>query len=297
MSNILIIGGEGYIGSHLSFFLKNRGLSVATYGNRQTDYNTLSPEFIQSFEYIILLAGHSSVACCIGDLKSPWNNNVRNFSNLVEKTKISQKIIYASSSSVYGNKGGKVFNENDLSLSFVNNYDLTKISLDLLAQKYISAGKNIIGLRFGTVNGGSTIIRRDLMINSMVYSAKTTGVINVNNKTITRPILSIRDLVRAVYSIVNRRYQFQCGVYNLASFNSTVGEISKLVKEKTGVEIIDRGDFGGIYDFETNTNRFKISYNFEYEDTVETIIDNVIDCYYNKNPKIVTRNEYYNYDG
>lgn len=297
MPNILIIGGEGYIGSHLTPYLRSKGLSVDTYGDRQTDYNTLSLEVIQSYEYIILLAGHSSVACCNGDLKSPWNNNVRNFSNLVEKTNFSQKIIYASSSSVYGNKGGKVFNENDLSLSFVNNYDLTKISLDLLAQKYISAGKNIIGLRFGTVNGGSTIIRRDLMINSMVYSAKTTGVINVNNKTVTRPILSIRDLVRAVYSIVNRRYQFKCGVYNLASFNSTVEEISKLVKEKTAVEIIDKGDFAGIYDFETNTNRFKSSYNFEYEDTVESIIDDVIDCYYNKNPKIVTRNEYYNYIG
>ena len=297
MYNILIIGGDGYIGSHLTPYLKSKGLSVDTYGNRQTDYNALSSEFIQSYEYIILLAGHSSVSCCNGDLKSPWNNNVRNFSNLVEKTSLYQKIIYASSSSVYGNKGGKVFNENDLSLSFVNNYDLTKISLDLLAQKYISVGKKVIGLRFGTVNGGSSIIRKDLMINAMVHSAKTTGVINVNNKTVTRPILSIRDLGRAVYSIVSGHYEFQCGIYNLASFNSTVDEISKLVKEKTGVEIINKGDYAGIYDFETNTNKFKDSYNFEYGDTVESIIDNVIDCYYNKHPKIVNRNEYYNYIG
>jgi nucleoside-diphosphate-sugar epimerase len=272
-------------------------LSVDTYGDRQTDYNTLSSEFIQSYEYIILLAGHSSVACCNGELKSPWNNNVRNFSNLIEKTNTLQKIIYASSSSVYGNEGGKVFGETDLSLSFVNNYDLTKISLDLLAQKYISSGRNIIGLRFGTVNGGSTVIRRDLMINSMVYAAKTTGTISVNNKNVTRPILSIRDLGRAMYYIVNDRHQFRCGVYNLASFNSTVDQISKLVKEKTGSEIIDKGDYAGIYDFETNPSKFINSYNFKYEDTVESIIDNVIDCYYNKNPKIVRRNEYFNYIG
>lgn len=293
--NILILGGEGYIGSHLTPYLRSKGLTVDTYGDRQTDYNTLSPEFIQSYEYIIVLAGHSSVACCNGELKSPWNNNVRNFSNLIEKTTLLQKIIYASSSSVYGNKGGKVFGETDLSLSFVNNYDLTKISLDLLAQKYISSGKNIIGLRFGTVNGGSTVIRRDLMINSMVYAAKTTGTISVNNKHVSRPILSIRDLGRAMYSIING--QFRCGVYNLASFNSTVDQISKLVKEKTGSEIIDKGDYAGIYDFETNPSKFKNLYNFEYTDTVESIIDNVIDCYYNKNPKIVSRNEYFNYIG
>jgi nucleoside-diphosphate-sugar epimerase len=291
---ILIIGGQGYIGSHLSSFLKLKNLEVDVYGNRETDYNLLTTDFLEQYEYLVLLAGHSSVKMCEGPLKSPWNNNVRNFDSLVQKTNLKQKIIYASSSSVYGNKGGKVYNEKDFSLEFINNYDLTKISLDLIAEKNIRSGRNIIGLRFGTLNGGSTVIRRDLMINSMIYSALNDGVINVNNKTVFRPLLALQDLSRAIYEIITQ--PFQSGIYNLASFSSSVEEISKRVKVKAKVDIIDKGYYPGIYDFATDTTKFKTTYNFKFNETVDSIIDDVLDCYKNTNPKIVCRDEYFKYE-
>jgi len=291
----LIIGGEGYIGSYLSRYLTNNEIEVDVCGNRQNDYNLLSVDYLQKYEYIILLAGNSSVLSCIGELKSPWNNNVRNFSNLIEKTNNDQKIIYASSSSVYGNKGGKIFNENDFSLEFVNNYDLTKISLDLIAKEQLNRGRKIIGFRFGTVNGGSPVIRRDLMINSMVHSALTDGVISVNNKHVSRPLLSVKDLSRAMYRVIVG--EFYSGIYNLASFNSTVDKISKLVKIHTNVDIIDKGEYNGIYDFNTDTAKFEQVYNFEFKETVESIIEDVIDCYKNRNPIIVARDRYFDYTG
>lgn len=293
--NVLIIGGKGYIGSSLLSHLLDLGIYTEYYGDRNTDYNVLTPEFLNRFEYIILLAGNSSVLSCAGDLKGPWNNNVRNFSNLLKKTSNKQKIIYASSSSVYGNKGEKVYNEDDFSLDFVNNYDLTKISLDMVAKDAIHKGRNIIGFRFGTVNGGSKVLRRDLMINSMVYSALTDGVINVNNKHVSRPILSIKDLCRAMERVI--RDEFKPGIYNLASFNSNVDEISKLVKEHTNVDIIDKGEYPGVYDFLTDTTKFQEAYNFKFKETVESIIIDVIDCYKNRTPKIVTRDKYFNYEG
>jgi len=295
MKKCLIIGGKGYIGSHLWSYLLHRGIYSEYYGDRDTDYNLLSSEYLQNYEYIILLAGNSSVLSCAGELKSPWNNNVRNFSNLIEKTSNEQKIIYASSSSVYGNKGGKIFNEDDFSLEFVNNYDLTKISLDMIARDKINQGRKIIGFRFGTVNGSSPVIRRDLMINSMVYSALNNGIINVNNKHVSRPILSIRDLSRAMTRVILDK--FHSGIYNLASFNSNVNQISNLVKERTNVEIIDKGDYAGIYDFNTDTTKFQQTYDFKFKDTVEDIIENVIYCYKNNNPVIVTRDKYFNYEG
>ena len=292
---ILIIGGEGYIGSHLCRFLRNKDINVETYGNRKTDFNLLVSEYLLQYEYIILLAGHSSVGRCVGELKSPWNNNVRNFYNLMEKTNINHKIIYASSSSVYGNKGGKIFNENDISLEYINNYDLTKTSLDLLSNQYQSKGRQVIGLRFGTVNGGSTVIRRDLMINAMVHTALNEGVINVNNKNIYRPILAINDLSRAIYTIITNN--FHSGAYNLSSFYSNVDEISKLVKEKTKVNIIDKGEFQGVYNFITDTSKFETIYNFKFEESIETIIEDVVDCYKNQKPNVVMRNEYFDYKG
>lgn len=293
---ILVLGGNGYIGSHLIPYLKQNGLNVSVFGKRNDDYNNLSKDFIKNYEYIVVLAGHSSVKMCEGDLKSSWNNNVRNFSSLIDKTTKNQKIIYASSSSVYGNNGGKIFTEEDFSLDFVNNYDLTKISLDLVANKYMTEhNRKIIGLRFGTVNGSSSIIRRDLMINSMVYSSLKTGKILVNNKHIDRPILSIKDLSRSIYTIINNN--FISGVYNISSLNSNVDAISKAVQLKTGADIIDNGDYCGVYNFSTDTTKFINFYNFKFEETVMSIVDDVIDCYKNKNPTIVCRDEYFKYNG
>lgn len=149
---ILIIGGEGYIGTYLNNHLISQGLDVQTFGNRKQDYNILGREFLSQFSHIVLLAGHSSVQCCLGSLDSPWKNNVRNFKNLVDKTDNRQTIIYASSASVYGaNDVKRLYTEEEISVDFVNNYDLTKVSLDLLAMKYMSEGRRLVGLRFGTV--------------------------------------------------------------------------------------------------------------------------------------------------
>lgn len=292
---VLIIGGEGYVGSYLFEHLSKQGIDVQTYGNRQTDYNLLGRIFLSSFTHIVLLAGHSSVLRCKGPLESPWKNNVRNFKNLVEKTDNRQTIIYASSASVYGDKDTKpLYTEEDISIDYVNNYDLTKVSLDLLAMKYIGEGRNIIGLRFGTVNGGSPVIRRDLMINSMVYTALFEKHITITNKHIKRPILSVRDLSRAVETMIKNKAA--SNIFNLASFNSTVESIANIVSDYTKVNITDTGDVPGAYNFAIDNTKFKVLSNFTYEDNLHSVVENVIECYKNKNPEIVIRNEYFQYD-
>ena len=292
---VLIIGGEGYVGSYLFNHLFKQGIDVQTVGNRLSDYNLLGRIFLSSFTHIVLLAGHSSVLRCKGPLESPWKNNVRNFKNLVEKTDNRQTIIYASSASVYGDKDTKpLYTEEDISIDYVNNYDLTKVSLDLLAMKYIGEGRNIIGLRFGTVNGGSPVIRRDLMINSMVYTALFEKHITITNKHIKRPILSVRDLSRAVESMIKSKAA--SNIFNLASFNSTVESIANIVSDYTKVDITDNGDVPGAYNFAIDNTKFKVLGNFTYEDNLHSVVENVIECYKNKNPEIVIRNEYFQYD-
>ena len=292
---ILIIGGRGYIGSYLFNYLSKQGIDVQIFGDRQQDYNLLGRIFLSHFTHIVLLAGHSSVLRCNGPLESSWKNNVRNFKNLVDKIDNRQTIIYASSASVYGDKDTKpLYTEDDISIDYVNNYDLTKVSLDLLAMRYINEGRKIVGLRFGTVNGGSSVIRRDLMINAMVYTAINQGSITITNKHIKRPILSIRDLSRAVETIIKK--DLKSDIFNLASFNSTVDSIARIVSEYTKAEITDNGNPLGAYNFAIDNTKFKVLGNFTYEDNLHSVIENVIECYKNKNPEIVIRNEYFQYD-
>lgn len=294
---VLVLGGNGYIGSELvSYFSRpDSEIEVVGFGSRQNDYNKLSSEYLQSFSHIVLLAGHSSVQMCAGPLDYPWKNNVRNFVNLLNKTSTSQTIIYASSASVYGQSNTKIFTEEDSKYDYVNNYDLTKTTIDLIAEKHIRKCRRIFGLRFGTVNGASRVIRRDLMINSMVYSAINTGKIFITNKTINRPILFMDDLVRAVEAVVKSKDIFN-GIYNLASFNSNVEEISNYVSKATGAEIIDNGDVEGVYNFRLDTTKFTNAFSFNFNGTVELTTDSVVSCYKTQQPKVVIRNQIFEYD-
>ena len=63
------------------------------------------------------------------------------------------------------------------------------------------------------------------------------------------------------------------------------------------MDIVDKGEFPGVYNFITDTTKFETTYNFKFEENIESIIENVIDCYKNQNPNVVIRNEYFDYKG
>lgn len=283
MKKVLLIGSNGYIGTRakkdLPFDLTNVDIGWFDSSNCIiTDYNSLDLEFLSKFDSIILLAGHSSVKMCEGKISHAFNNNVINFINLLEKLKKINKrikLIYASSSSVYGMTGDNVVDESYRSFIPYNNYDITKHIIDLYAE---FSGIEYYGLRFGTVNGYSDSLRTDIMINSMVISGLNDGKINLFHKNTLRPILGINDLIRCVIKIIETEEDLR-GVYNLSSFNSTSGEIAKKVssiieKPINEIEIISESKN---YNFSINSDKFEKTFNFLFEDTVDTITKSILD--------------------
>lgn len=277
-SKNLIIGGNGYIGSALYQAIEADSVDLCMFGkdlgySHKINYNNFD---ISSYKNIILLAGHSSVAMCENNKQNAWINNVDYFYNLCDKLNKDQLLIYASSASVYG-KSSNVCLENNLNISPINQYDLTKITIDIIANKFINDGKKIIGLRFGTVNGYSPNIREDLMINSMILSAKKNGHIEVFDKWISRPILAIEDLVNSIICILESK-NLCLGQYNLCSFNNTVDEISRNVSRILGCKIIDKevkNDKN--YDFSIDNKKFQDDYEFTFKCDIECIVKSIID--------------------
>jgi nucleoside-diphosphate-sugar epimerase len=209
MKKILLIGGNGYIGNRLykdhSSYYDIVSVDDCWFDNPlfpiiKADFNELTEGFLSSFDVIILLAGHSSVKMCEGPLLGAYDNNIRNFVKLASKLKPNQKFIYASSSSVYGNAGELVVDETYNGFIPHNHYDITKHVIDLYAPKFDT---QYYGLRFGTVNGYSPIVRNDVMINSMTYNAIKDKEIKLYVKDILRPILGISDLSRAIKCIID----------------------------------------------------------------------------------------------
>ena len=278
MSKILLIGGNGYIGSRLQQSLDVDVVDTNWFNdkNDSEDFKDLTSKHYDDYDTVILLAGHSSVKMSEGNLNSCFNNNVRNFIDLIEKLD-GQRLIYASSSSVYGSVGGKTVNEKYYGFEPYNQYDISKHTADLYAQK---SDVEYYGLRFGTVNGRSPVLRTDVMINAMVSSALRDGHIKLYIKDTMRPILGINDLCRAITSIVESD-EDKRGLYNLASFNKTAEQIAYEVADVMGVEVkeyeADPTQVKNVksqtkaYNFSISTLKFRKEFKFKFQDTVESL--------------------------
>tara|TARA_R110000744_G_scaffold304304_1_gene412828 strand:+ start:286 stop:1200 length:915 start_codon:yes stop_codon:yes gene_type:complete len=278
LNKTLIIGHRGYIGSRLIQEIDADGIDINWFrpGDNDIDFKDLTREYYSEYDNIILFAGHSSVKMSESNLNSCFNNNVRNFIDLLEKLD-KQKLIYASSSSVYGSVGGKTVNEKYFGFEPYNQYDISKHVADLYAQK---SDVEYYALRFGTVNGYSSFLRTDVMINAMVNSALTDGHIKLYIKDTMRPILGINDLCGAVKTIVECD-EDKRGLYNLASFNKTAEQIAYEVANVMGVEVKEfEADPTQIkntknqtkaYNFSISTLKFRQEFKFKFKDTVESL--------------------------
>jgi nucleoside-diphosphate-sugar epimerase len=237
---------------------------------------------------------------CEGNIQSAYKNNITNFVNLFSKLKPHQKIIYASSSSVYGDVGEKVVNETYNNFVAHNHYDITKHVIDLYSQKF---DVKYYGLRFGTVNGYSPVVRKDIMINSMVYNAINDGEIKLYIKDIIRPILGINDLSKAIKCIIESDKDNR-GIYNLASFNETAENIAYGVSRVVNIPVneyeTDPTNISNIklqtknYNFSIDSSKFIKTFNFEFKETTESITESLVSQF--KDIIFVSRDQYSKYE-
>ena len=292
---ILIIGGSGYIGSKLYGFLKSKKFNVDSvdlnwFGDFSNsvclDMKDIDEMAISEYSHIILLAGHSSVKMCKKNPISVVKNNVLNFVSIIEKLNDDQIFMYASSSSVYGDTSQKEVSEDFINFKPNNCYDLSKYEIDSYASL---SDKNYFALRFGTVNGSSPNFRNDIMINAMTFNGIKNNKVFCFNPETNRPILGILDLCRAFEKIILYGNKENKGVYNLASFNSNALEISQKVSKVLDVdlEIIDSepNEITNVklqtksYDFLINSSKFENTFDFEFEDSVESIVQSIVEDY------------------
>jgi nucleoside-diphosphate-sugar epimerase len=90
---------------------------------------------------------------------------------------------------------------------------------------------SVIALRKGTICGYSPRMRFDLVVNTMYKTCVQDDRIVVNNASLWRPILDMRDAVSAYLRAIQADYSIS-GVFNVASDNYTVGQIGDMVKDR-----------------------------------------------------------------
>jgi nucleoside-diphosphate-sugar epimerase len=291
---LLIAGGAGYIGSRLVPALSERGYDVDVvdmlwFGNhlgpdvrvRPQDLFTLTDRDLAGVEQLIFLGGLSNDPMAEF---SPSQNFVANgalpaYLAFVAKKAGVKRLIYASSCSVYGYTENQLYTEDD-PVTCAYPYGISKLQGERAVMQLQDSGFSVIALRQGTVCGWSPRMRFDLIVNTMVKSALTTGTITVNNPSIWRPLLDIRDAVSAFTRAVQANYSLS-GVFNVASGNFTVGQVADLVKEEieglTGTHV--RLDIRNVQDFrnyKVSCRRAEVELGFQPRYLVRDTVDDLM---------------------
>ena len=261
---ILVAGGAGYVGSVLVPLLQEHGYEVAVvdtlwFGNHlpndtpvhQRNLFELTEDELRGYSCVIFLAGMSNDPMAE---YSPAMNFIENASlpsylAYIAKRAGVARFIYACSCTVYGYAVNELYDEESpVTCSFP--YGISKLQGERGVLQMQDDSFSTISLRQGTVCGYSPRMRFDLIVNTMYKSALQNGCITVNNPSIWRPILDVRDTATAFLRAVQAEPAVN-GVFNVAYDNFTVGHIGDLVKdaveELTGKRI--RIDVKNMQDF------------------------------------------------
>lgn len=122
-------------------------------------------------------------------------------------------------------------------------------------------------------------MRFDLIVNTMFKCVMTERQITVNNASIWRPILDIRDAAMAYLRAIQADYSIS-GVFNITSGNYTVGHVGDMVKsrlekltgQKFAINIKQVQDFRN---YKVTIERAKTLLGFQPQHSIEEIIEDL----------------------
>ena len=168
-----VTGGAGFIGSHLVKNLVERGNEIIVIDNLNTgkkknvkknfkkinffevdirDFSTIE-DIMKNVDGIFHEAALASVQDSFRIPDKFFDVNVKGTENIFKiGKKLGIKVVYASSSSVYGNPISNPIKEDD-DKNPINPYAKTKLENDKMAEKYAKNGLKVIGLRYFNVFG------------------------------------------------------------------------------------------------------------------------------------------------
>lgn len=237
---ILITGGAGYLGSHVTNLLKDRCVvydcllytdeylkEVEFVQGDVTDYQLLK-RYLDQADCVIWLAAIVGDAACMVNPQKAIATNVEAVKFLSHN--FDGPIIFTSSCSTYGVSDEIATESSPLSPQSL--YADTKIQ----AEQHL-VNKRALILRLGTLHGVSERMRFDLVVNILTMRAIINGQIEVFGGKQYRPLLSVKDAAEFIVSLVDR--DWQPGIYNLASENLSILEVAQIVKEEVPEVRID----------------------------------------------------------
>ncbi len=186
------------------------------------------------FDYVFHFAAQPGVRYSLINPKKYFKTNVLGYQNLINslnKKKL-KKIIYASSSSVYGDQ--KVFpTKEHYNLKAKNPYGLSKILKENLSEIYSTIYNcDFIGLRLFTVYGEWG--RPDMFTFKLLNSIKKNKIFYLNNNgNHKRDLTYIKDVTKICLMLIKLRKKIKHDIFNICSSRSiNIKDLKKIFLKK-----------------------------------------------------------------
>ena len=300
---ILVTGSAGFIGSNLVDYLLKEGhfvvgidnfdeyyakeikISNLQNANQNENFTFFEIDILDqkslfelknNYDAIIHLAAKAGVRPSLENPSLYQRVNVEGTQNILNfATECSvNKIIFASSSSVYGINENLPWKESDLNLMPISPYASSKISGEYLGRTFANiSDKTFISLRFFTVYGPRQ--RPDLAINKFFKKIQNNEAIELfGDGTTIRDYTYITDILDGIYSALNNEKLIGYNVFNLGSGSpisliDMIHEIELILQKKAKLNYLNMqtGDAPKTYSDNSISNNFlnyspKISFKF-----------------------------------
>lgn len=257
LETVLVTGGAGYIGSMLVGELLKKGYKVKVYdkmlfGRQSLAQFESSPRLkiiegdildIPSLEQNMVdvdMVVHT--AAIVGEAACSTDKDVAirtNYLGAVNVAKISKsygvkRFIYFSTCSAYGKSDNEDEVDESSPLRPVDFYGETKIYAERDILRLTDEKFSPTILRLSTVHGLSNRMRFDLVVNIFSKKAQREGKITVFGGDQWRPLIHVKDLVKAVITILESPLSKVGGrIFNVGGDNENylISDLGELVKQ------------------------------------------------------------------
>tara|TARA_B100001093_G_C26802495_1_gene1004048 strand:- start:345 stop:1376 length:1032 start_codon:yes stop_codon:yes gene_type:complete len=246
---ILVTGNNGYIGTVLINELLKKNYEVIGYDTDyfydcnlinhknslirhiKKDIRNIDIDDLDGIDIVIHLAGLANDPLGDFDPKLTDEINYQSTIKIAEFSKLKKvkRFIYASSQSMYGiSDSQKELEEENSKKNPVTAYAKTKWEAEKMIKTLDDNDFTVVMFRPSTVFGVSPRLRCDIVYNSLVASAYTTGKIEIlSDGSPWRPVIHVKDLCNAFISGIEAPKELVSG----QSFNVGIKDGNFTVKE------------------------------------------------------------------
>jgi len=303
LETVLVTGGAGYVGSVLVPRLLAAGhrvkvLDLYLYGEHVLDEvrdhpgleqikgdlrdRALLERVVPGCDAVIHLACISNDPSFELDPALGRSINYDAFCNLVEvaEARDVRRLIYASSSSVYGVKSEPDVTE-DLLLEPLTDYSKYKAACEKVLLEARRPGFAGLVIRPATVCGYSPRLRLDLTVNILTAHAVTNRRITVFGGSQMRPNIHIKDMVELyVRSLGFDDEAIDGKIFNAGYENHTVAEIAEMVRSVVGDDVeIATTPTDDIRSYHISSAKIRSELGFEPSHSIEDAVRDLVTAF------------------